>query len=83
MTLAATMGVPAAEAGLASGLLNTSRQLGGALGLAVLATIATAATRRALDFGGTDLAALTHGYSLGFLVIAAISALGAVSAAFL
>ena len=83
MTLAATMGVPAAEAGLASGLLNTSRQLGGALGLAVLATLATAATRRALDFGGTDLAALTHGYSLGFLVIAAISALGAVSAAFL
>jgi EmrB/QacA subfamily drug resistance transporter len=83
MTLAATMGVPAAEAGLASGLLNTSRQLGGALGLAVLATIATAATRRSSHFGGTELAALTHGYSLGFLVIAAISALGALSAAFL
>lgn len=83
MTLAATMGVPPAEAGLASGLLNTSRQLGGALGLAILATIATAATRRSLGFGGTELAALTHGYTLGFLVIAALSALGALSAAFL
>jgi EmrB/QacA subfamily drug resistance transporter len=83
MTLAATMGVPPAEAGLASGLLNTSRQLGGALGLAVLATIATAATRRSLDTGGDELAALTHGYTLGFLVIAAISVLGALSAAFL
>ena len=83
MTMAATMGVPPAEAGLASGLLNTSRQLGGALGLAIPATIATAATRRSLHFGGADLAALTHGYTLGFLVIAAISILGALSAAFL
>ena len=83
MTMAATMGVPAAEAGLASGLLNTSRQLAGALGLAVLATIAMAATRRSSDLGGADLAALTHGYTLGFLVIAAISALAALSAAFL
>ena len=83
MTMAATMGVPAAEAGLASGLLNTSRQLGAALGLAILASIATAATRRSLDMGGAELAALTHGYTLGFLVIAAISVLGALSAAFL
>jgi hypothetical protein len=77
------MGVPPAEAGLASGLLNTSRQLGGALGLAIPATIATAATRRSLHFSGADLAALTHGYTLGVLVIAAISILGALSAAFL
>jgi EmrB/QacA subfamily drug resistance transporter len=83
LTLAATMGVPPAESGLASGLLNTSRQVGGALGLAVLATIATAATQHADGLGAPHLAALTQGYTRGFLVIAAISVLGAVSAAFL
>jgi predicted MFS family arabinose efflux permease len=83
MTMAATMGVPPAESGLASGLLNTSRQVGGALGLAVLATIATAATQHADGLGAPHLAALTQGYTRGFLVIAAISVLGAVSAAFL
>jgi EmrB/QacA subfamily drug resistance transporter len=80
VTMAATMGVPPAQAGLASGLLNTSRQLGGALGLAVLATIATAATHQQLDHGHTYPAALTHGYTQAFLVITAISTIGALSA---
>jgi sugar phosphate permease len=83
LTMAATMGVPPAESGLASGLLNTSRQVGGALGLAVLATIATAATHRAAGRGAPHLAALTQGYTRGFLVIAVVSVLGAVCAAFL
>jgi EmrB/QacA subfamily drug resistance transporter len=83
LTMAATTGVPQAESGLASGLLNTSRQVGGALGLAVLATIATAAAHRADGSGAPHLEALTHGYTRGFLVIAAISVLGALSAAFL
>ncbi len=79
LTMAAIMGVPPAESGLASGLLNTSRQVGGALGLAVLATIATTATYRAAGQGAPHLAALTH----GFLVIVGLSVLGAVCAAFL
>jgi EmrB/QacA subfamily drug resistance transporter len=83
LTMAATMGVPQADSGLASGLLNTSRQVGGALGLAILATIATSAAHRAGESGSSHLAALTHGYTRGFQMIAAISAFGALSAAFL
>jgi EmrB/QacA subfamily drug resistance transporter len=83
MAMAATAGVASSEAGLASGLLNTSRQLGGALGLAVLATVATAATQSELGSGAPSLAAITNGYTRAFLVIAFISVLGAVGAAFL
>ena len=79
LTMAATMGIPPQEAGLASALLNTSRQLG----LAILATIATAATKSELALGATQLAALTHGYTRALEVVAALSVLGAIGACFL
>jgi EmrB/QacA subfamily drug resistance transporter len=76
--LAAMSDVEPAEAGLASGLVNTSFMMGGALGLAVLASLAASRTT-ALSAGGEgELAALTGGYHLAFLVasICAVVAAG-------
>ena len=82
-TIVAVQGVPSAEAGVASGLLNTSRLLGGALGLAVLSTIANAQTHAALRAGAPALTALTDGYGRALLVGALIVGAGAVAAAVL
>ena len=82
MTMAATMGVPADEAGLASGLINTSRQLGGALGLASLTTVSAAAAKSRLANGATAAAALSHGYGRALLIMAVVSLAGALSALF-
>ncbi|GIF76853.1 MFS transporter [Asanoa siamensis] len=70
MTTLATTGVARADAGLASGLLNAARQVGGAVGLAALVTAATARTAgfRADHPGGPAADALAAGYDLGFLV---------------
>jgi EmrB/QacA subfamily drug resistance transporter len=69
IAVAGTTGVARAEAGLASGLLNTSRTVGAAIGLAALATVAANRTSRALaTTPGHTGAALTDGYALAFLV---------------
>jgi MFS family permease len=78
-TIVAMQGVERAQSGVASGLLNTSRLVGGALGLAVLSTIAAG---QAGDAGGGAVAA-TNGFGLAFHVGALIALSGAVIAGFL
>jgi len=75
LTLVATGGVAPDDQGLASGLFNTSQQIGGALGLAVLSTFAISATN---GFGGARADALVHGYTVAFAIGAGLLALGAV-----
>jgi len=87
MSIGALTGVQPAEAGVASGLINTSQQIGGAVGVAIATTIATSFTSRYVDdhpgsnaFSG---AALTHGFQIAFYVLAGLAAAGAVISALL
>ena len=75
--LAAMSDVAPEEAGLASGVVNTSFMMGGALGLAVLASLAASRTDTLLAAGESELSALTGGYHLAFLVGAIFAALAA------
>jgi EmrB/QacA subfamily drug resistance transporter len=70
ISIAALAGVEGPEAGLASGLINTSQQIGGALGLALLTTVATTHTSNLIADGTAQPQALTDGFSLGFWVAA-------------
>jgi EmrB/QacA subfamily drug resistance transporter len=77
LTIAATAGVPHHEAGVASGLVNVGRQLGGAVGLAVLVTVSSSATQNSHDRSIID--ATLHGYHLAFLIAAGVSVLCALA----
>jgi EmrB/QacA subfamily drug resistance transporter len=78
VTIAALTGTAPHEAGLASGLINTSQQVGGALGLAILATIANSLTKNELHQGTHPAVALTDGFGRAFTVGAAFAVAGAI-----
>ena len=87
MSIGALTGVRPADAGIASGLINTSQQIGGAIGVAAATTIATTFTNHYVHshagisaFSGP---ALTHGFQIAFYVLAATAAAGAALAALL
>ena len=80
ISIAALAGVQGHQAGLASGLINTSQQIGGAIGVAVASTILTTRSTTLLQLGDAPNAALTGGVTLTFWVIAAIAAVGALAA---
>jgi MFS family permease len=80
ISIAALAGVGREEAGLASGLINTTQQIGGAVGIALLSTIAITRTESKLAAGTAVSDAMVGGFQLAFLVGAAIAAAGLVAA---
>jgi EmrB/QacA subfamily drug resistance transporter len=76
VSIAALAGVGERDAGLASGILNTAQQIGGALGVAIAATIVTTHATTLLKSGHDAAHAYTSGFALSFWVIAALSAVG-------
>ena len=76
VTIAAVAGTKPQEAGLASGLINTSQQIGGAVGIAILSTIAVSTTSDAVATGTATSVALTDGFAAAFWAGAAIAFAG-------
>jgi EmrB/QacA subfamily drug resistance transporter len=79
ISIAALAGVQPAEAGLASGLINTSQQIGGALGIAALSTIATTRTSHALAHGSSHATAAVTGFHGAFVAGVIIAGIGVVA----
>ncbi|HEX2703517.1 MAG TPA: MFS transporter [Solirubrobacteraceae bacterium] len=77
-TIAATQGAKEGQAGLASGLVNTSRQVGGGLGLAVLITLATQRSTHLIGTGVPVAQALTEGFRLAYLICGGLAGLAAI-----
>jgi EmrB/QacA subfamily drug resistance transporter len=78
-SIAALAGVAPHEAGLASGLINTSQQIGGALGVAVFSTVSTSRTEHLLETGRARASALTSGFGLAFWVAVGFAVAGLVA----
>jgi EmrB/QacA subfamily drug resistance transporter len=79
ISIAALSGIEPREAGLASGLINTSQQIGGALGVAILTTVATTRTENLISEGTPQPNALTDGFSLAFWVAAGFAAISIIA----
>jgi EmrB/QacA subfamily drug resistance transporter len=82
VSIAALAGVTGKDAGLASGLINTSQQIGGALGLAILTTVFSTRANNLLDDGVARPLALTKGFSLAFWVAMGVAVAAAVTTLF-
>jgi EmrB/QacA subfamily drug resistance transporter len=80
LMMLAMSGATPSDAGLASGLVNTTGQVGGAIGLALLATISTERTQALLDEGESTASALTGGFHVAYLIGAALAAVAIVVA---
>jgi EmrB/QacA subfamily drug resistance transporter len=83
ISIAAFAGTRPDEAGLASGLMNTSQQIGGAVGIAILSTVATTTTTDAVASGTAQPVALTEGFQAAFWAGAAVALVGVLVSIFM